>query len=110
MFCGLFALFVAGFVAELAAGGGDVSASRGADVDVDVFAAEEVLKGEDVGVDGALEGEALDFVVADEVDVGAEGFGDLCEFFGVPGLVVDASEEGVFEGDFAAGFAEPLLA
>ena len=103
-------MFVAGFVAELAAGGGDVAASAGADVDVEVFGLEILLESANVFVAGAVKGHAFDFVVADEVDVGADGAGDVGEFFGVLGLVVDAAEEGVFERDFAAGFVEPLLA
>ena len=97
-------------MSELAAGGGDIAAAGGADVGVDEAGSEDALELVDGIVAGAAEGEAGDFVVADEVDVGAEGFGEGGEALGVLGEVVHAVEEGVLKGDFATGFVEPFLA
>ncbi len=79
------------FVAKLAAGGGDVSASAGADVAVDPGGLQDVLEVAHACVGGAGEGEGGDLVVADQVDVAAQVFCDVCEFVGVFGLVVDAA-------------------
>ena len=48
---------------------------------------------------GSFVGEAFDFVVGDEVDLGVESFGVLGEEAGLFGAIVDACEEDVFEKD-----------
>ena len=48
---------------------------------------------------GSFIGEAFDFVVGDEVDLGVESFGVLGEEAGLFGAIVDACEENVFEED-----------
>lgn len=94
------------FVAELAAGGGDVSAARGADVYVSACVFEDGLEAVDGVVFGALVGEGGDLVVADQVDVGPEFSGHGGELMRVFGLVVDVAQEDVFQCDFAAGGGE----
>ena len=48
---------------------------------------------------GSFVGEAFDFVVGDEVDLGLESFGVLGEEAGLIGTIVNACEENVFEED-----------
>lgn len=48
---------------------------------------------------GSFVGEAFDFIVGDEVDLGLEAFGVLREEAGLLGAIVDPSEENVFEED-----------
>ncbi len=70
-----------------AEGGGDVGVGE------DAFEAETVL------IRGAGPLEALDGVVGNEVDLGADGGGALGEDLGVLGVGVDTIDEDVFEGD-----------
>ena len=44
-------------------------------------------------------GQAFDFIVGDEVDLGMEAFGVLREEAGLFGAIVDPGEENVFEED-----------
>ena len=76
---------------ELAAGGGDVAAAAAADVRVGAGGAQDVLEGKHGLASGPLEGQLGHFVVVDEVDVGAELFGDGGELAGVLGERVDAA-------------------
>ena len=48
---------------------------------------------------GSFVGEAFNFVVGDEVDLGVESFGVLGEKAGLFGTIVDACEKNVFEED-----------
>ena len=48
---------------------------------------------------GPFVGQAFDFIVGDEVDLGMEAFGVLREEAGLLGAIVDPSEENVFEED-----------
>ena len=92
--------------AELAAGGVDVAATAFADVGVHAVVAEDRLEVHDIVGFGALEGQAGDLVVADEVDVGTQRLADAGELRGMLGMIVYAGEEDVFQRDFAAGFVE----
>ncbi len=84
------------FVSELAACTGDVAATAGPDVDVDAFGAEDVLEGVDIFGFGAFVGESFYLVVADEVDVSADAFGDRGELTCVFGAIIDIAKEDVF--------------
>lgn len=44
-------------------------------------------------------GQAFDFIVGDEVDLGMEAFGVLREKTGLLGAIIDPGEENVFEED-----------
>ena len=94
------------FVAELATCCGDVSASACADVCVYFLRSEDSLKFVDVIAAWSLVGEASHFVVADEVDIASYGFDEFCELFGVLWLVVDVSDESVFESYFSSCIAK----
>ena len=48
---------------------------------------------------GPFVGEALDFIVGDEVDLGMEAFGVLREEAGLFGAIVDPGEENIFKED-----------
>ena len=48
---------------------------------------------------GSFVGQAFDFVVGDEVDLGVESFGVLGEDAGLIGTIVDAREENIFKED-----------
>ena len=44
-------------------------------------------------------GQAFNFIIGDEVDLGMEAFGVLREKTGLLGAIVDPSEENIFEED-----------
>ncbi len=75
-----------------------------------MLGSEGFLKCEYVLCGWAVEGEAFDFVVTDEVDVGAEARGEGGELAGVVEAIVDATQEEIFECDFAAGLLEVFIA
>src|SRR5205814_5901794 len=52
--------------------------------------------------------QAFDFVVADEVDVGANGAADLCQLSRMLRLVVHAGQEDVLQRDLAARAIEGI--
>ena len=59
---------------------------------------------------GARKGQAVNFVVANEVHVGADGAGNAHQLLCVFALIIEAAEQDVLERDFATGLSEPLLA
>ena len=90
-------------------GDGDFAAAGFADVAVDAGGAEGGLEGEHGLAGGAFDGELGDFVVIDQIHVGADLAGDggelarACSGSVLPPPLL-AIQHDEFEGDFAAGF------
>ena len=63
-------------VTKLTACGRDVASTAGTDVRVDVLLPQGGLESMDVLGSRSVEGETIDFVVSNEVDVGTEGASD----------------------------------
>ena len=94
-----FFVFLHFLESELAASGVDVVAFFAADGCANSGGEEGSAEKMDGIFGGSFVGEAFDFVVGDEVDLGVESFGVLGEEAGLFGAIVDACEEDVFEED-----------
>jgi hypothetical protein len=91
-----------GSQAELAAGGFDVVTFFAAERGGDALLLEGVQERFLSGFGGALPGEAVDVVIGDEIDFGVQAAGEAGEWGGVGGVIVDAGDEDVFEGEHAS--------
>jgi len=94
-----FFVFLHFLQSELAASGVDIVTFFAADGCANSGGEKGSTKEVDGVFGGSFVGEAFDFVVGDEVDLGVESFGVLGEKAGLIGTIVDACEENIFKED-----------